>query len=48
MTNPFDDEDGSFLILVNDEGQYSVWPSFIVSFAKTRLYPKSVDYALQT
>lgn len=29
MTNPFDDEDGSFLILVNDEGQYSLWPSFI-------------------
>lgn len=29
MTNPFDDEDGRFLVLRNDEGQYSLWPSFI-------------------
>ncbi|MFI6318517.1 MbtH family protein [Nonomuraea sp. NPDC050556] len=28
MTNPFDNEDGSFLVLVNDEGQHSIWPSF--------------------
>ena len=28
MTNPFDNEDGSFLVLVNDEGQHSLWPSF--------------------
>jgi MbtH protein len=28
MTNPFDDPDGRFLVLVNDEGQYSLWPSF--------------------
>jgi MbtH protein len=28
MTNPFDDEDGDFLVLVNDELQYSLWPSF--------------------
>ena len=28
MTNPFDDEDGDYLILRNDEGQYSLWPSF--------------------
>lgn len=28
MTNPFDDEDGTFLVLVNDEGQHSLWPSF--------------------
>ncbi|MFE7801423.1 MbtH family protein [Nocardia sp. NPDC057440] len=27
-TNPFDDEDGRFLVLVNDEEQYSVWPTF--------------------
>ncbi len=26
MTNPFDDEDGEFLVLVNHEGQYSLWP----------------------
>ncbi|MFF3325671.1 MbtH family protein [Streptomyces sp. NPDC002889] len=28
MANPFDDEDGSFLVLVNDEGQHSLWPVF--------------------
>ncbi|WP_439676219.1 MbtH family protein [Embleya sp. MST-111070] len=28
MANPFDREDGRFLVLVNDEGQYSLWPSF--------------------
>ncbi|MFD5267861.1 MbtH family protein [Streptomyces sp. NPDC058335] len=27
-TNPFDDNEGRFLVLVNDEGQYSLWPSF--------------------
>ncbi|WP_082812551.1 SIP domain-containing protein [Cellulomonas timonensis] len=27
-TNPFDDEDGAFLVLVNDEEQFSLWPSF--------------------
>lgn len=28
MTNPFEDPDGRFLVLVNDEHQYSLWPSF--------------------
>lgn len=28
MTNPFDDESGRFHVLVNDEGQYSLWPTF--------------------
>ncbi|MFD9504455.1 MbtH family protein [Streptomyces sp. NPDC060035] len=28
MTNPFDDAEGRFLVLVNDEGQHSLWPSF--------------------
>ncbi|MEV0749699.1 MbtH family protein [Streptomyces sp. NBC_01220] len=27
-TNPFDDPDGRFLVLVNGEGQHSLWPSF--------------------
>ena len=27
-TNPFDDEDGRFYVLVNDEEQYSLWPTF--------------------
>lgn len=28
MGNPFDDEQGSFFVLVNDEGQHSLWPTF--------------------
>ncbi|MFC9843872.1 MbtH family protein [Streptomyces sp. NPDC060223] len=28
MANPFDDENGRFLALINDEGQYSLWPAF--------------------
>ena len=28
MANPFDDNDGTFLVLVNDEDQHSMWPSF--------------------
>jgi uncharacterized protein YbdZ (MbtH family) len=27
--NPFDDDDGSFFVLVNDEEQHSLWPSFV-------------------
>ncbi|CUU54429.1 MbtH protein [Parafrankia irregularis] len=27
-TNPFDDESGSFFVLVNSEGQHSLWPGF--------------------
>ncbi|MFD4243573.1 MbtH family protein [Streptomyces sp. NPDC058525] len=27
-TNPFDDAEGRFLVLANDEGQHSLWPSF--------------------
>ncbi|MEU8877884.1 MbtH family protein [Streptomyces javensis] len=26
--NPFDDPDAEFLVLVNHEGQYSLWPAF--------------------
>jgi MbtH protein len=29
LSNPFDDPQGSFLVLVNDEGQHSLWPAFI-------------------
>ncbi|CAM5625209.1 MbtH family protein OS=Streptomyces alboniger OX=132473 GN=CP975_32000 PE=4 SV=1 [Streptomyces alboniger] len=28
MPNPFDDENGTFLVLVNDENQHSLWPVF--------------------
>jgi MbtH protein len=27
-TNPFDDEDGRFHVVVNDEDQHSLWPAF--------------------
>ncbi|MFI6044204.1 MbtH family protein [Nocardia sp. NPDC051321] len=27
-TNPFDDEDGEFFVLINLEEQYSLWPAF--------------------
>jgi MbtH protein len=27
-TNPFDDENGRFSVLVNDEDQHSLWPTF--------------------
>ncbi|MCF3142470.1 MbtH family protein [Streptomyces platensis] len=26
--NPFDDADGVFHVLVNEEGQHSLWPAF--------------------
>ena len=29
MTNPFEDENGGFHVLINEEGQHSLWPSFI-------------------
>ncbi|MER7579556.1 MbtH family protein [Kitasatospora sp. NPDC097691] len=28
MTNPFDDQDGTFLVLINHENQHSLWPQF--------------------
>jgi len=29
MASPFDNEDGTFLVLVNDENQHSLWPAFV-------------------
>ncbi|HVJ51665.1 MAG TPA: MbtH family protein [Aliidongia sp.] len=28
MANPFEDENANYLVVVNDQGQYSLWPSF--------------------
>ena len=28
-TNPFDDDNGTFYVLANDEDQYSLWPTFV-------------------
>jgi uncharacterized protein YbdZ (MbtH family) len=29
MTNPFEDDDAEYLVLVNDENQHSLWPAWI-------------------
>lgn len=29
MTNPFENEKGKYLVLINDESQYSIWPAFL-------------------
>ena len=29
MTNPFEDDNAKYVVLINDEGQYSIWPAFI-------------------
>jgi MbtH protein len=28
VTNPFEDPDANYLVLINDEGQHSLWPVF--------------------
>lgn len=28
VTNPFEDENGVYHVLINEEGQHSLWPSF--------------------
>lgn len=28
MTNPFEDENGEYLVLINDENQHSLWPAW--------------------
>ncbi|MEU8622511.1 MbtH family protein [Streptomyces sp. NPDC048623] len=28
MTNPFENAEGRYVVLVNDEGQHSLWPDF--------------------
>lgn len=28
VNNPFDNPDGRYFVLTNDEGQHSLWPSF--------------------
>jgi MbtH protein len=29
LSNPFENPDGQYVVLRNDEGQYSLWPSFV-------------------
>jgi MbtH protein len=28
-TNPFEDADASYVVLINGEGQHSLWPAFV-------------------
>lgn len=28
MSNPFENAEGVYLVLINDEGQHSLWPEF--------------------
>jgi MbtH protein len=35
--NPFDDPDGTFSVVVNDEEQYSLWPSHLATPAGWRV-----------
>lgn len=48
MTNPFEDNDGSYLVLVNEENQHSLWPDFAAVPAgwRTVFGPESRDAAL--
>ena len=54
MSNPFEDKDGSYFALVNDEGQYSLWSAFIdVPAGWTVAHPKDsreacLDFINQT
>jgi uncharacterized protein YbdZ (MbtH family) len=43
--NPFDDEDGSFLVLVNNEEQHSLWPTFAGVLAGWRVVFGEADRA---
>lgn len=47
-SNPFDDVDGTFHVLVNDEGQYSLWPDFAAVPAGWRQELGSVSHAAAT
>lgn len=29
MTNPFEDPNADYLVLKNEEGQFSLWPTFV-------------------
>ncbi|MDQ1288112.1 MAG: MbtH protein [Actinomycetota bacterium] len=50
MGNPFDDEDGTFLVLVNERRQHCLWPSAVPVPAGWRTAlasatrPEALDY----
>ncbi|MBW8714767.1 MAG: MbtH family protein [Variovorax paradoxus] len=46
MSNPFDDKSASFLVLVNHEGQHSLWPAFIAVPAGWQVALAATDLSL--
>jgi uncharacterized protein YbdZ (MbtH family) len=44
--NPFDDDNGSFFVLVNDEEQHSLWPAFADVPAGRRVLYGEADRAV--
>lgn len=48
-SNPFEDPDATYLVVTNDEGQHSLWPSFAAVPAgwQTVLGETSRDTALE-
>jgi uncharacterized protein YbdZ (MbtH family) len=44
-TNPFDDDDGTFFALINDEEQHSLWPTFVEVPAGWRVVYGEADRA---
>jgi MbtH protein len=45
VTNPFEDENAIFHVLINDEGQHSLWPSFVEVPSGWRIIHKSASRA---
>jgi uncharacterized protein YbdZ (MbtH family) len=43
--NPFDDEAGAFFVLVNDDDQHSLWPTFVEENS-TDMRPRSLREAM--
>jgi MbtH protein len=44
-TNPFEDENGTYHVLLNNEGQHSLWPSFIAVPSGWKIVLKSESRA---
>jgi uncharacterized protein YbdZ (MbtH family) len=45
ITNPFDDDEARFFVLVNDEDQHSLWPVFADVAAGWRVVYGEADHA---
>lgn len=45
MANPFENDAGVYRVLINDEGQHSLWPAFIVAPAGWKIAKESSSRA---